>query len=332
MKKILLAVAAIALLASCSTNDEVVKLRDNSIQVSTNLGNRLISKTTGDATVALGVFAFTAAGHAYFADNKLSYDGTAWVLDPKQYWPIDNTIDLKFAAYGPFDDANILMASCYATGVAFSFNHAAASVPGTDVIVSPMTAAINNGTKVDLSTFGHALTQLVFKATLSQSSNPTLKVKINDLIVKSADSANYAAGAWSTATFGVSVDHVLVRAGTSDYTVTSSTAAVGSTNVINVIPNSVDDVTARQIYVKATAYKEVNGADVAVGTKELTINVDGATTPYVAKWVMGTQVVYTISLDADAVVDGDNNKKAIEFNTPQVTTWETNTTDDIISL
>lgn len=318
-------------MASCSTTDEVVKVRDNSIQVSTNLGNRLISKATADATVALGVYAFTAAGDAYFADNKLSDNGSACVLYPKQYWPIDGTTKLKFAAYGPYNDANITERSCdAANGVAFSFTHAAASVPGTDVIVSPMTAAIDNGTKVDLSTFGHALTQLLFSATLSQSSNPTLKVKINDLIVKSAASADYAAGAWGN--FGASADHVLVRAGTSDYTVTSSTAAVGSTNFINVIPNSVADVTARQIYVKATAYKEVKGADVAVGTKVLTINVDGATAPCVAQWVMGTQVVYTITLDADAVVDGDNNKKAIEFNTPQVTTWVTNTTDDNFSL
>lgn len=328
MKKIFLAIFAVAAMASCSKNEVTLDGAQKAIGFApAQFGNTVINRADGSELKGsvLGVFAYQAKGNptALYINDELSYQTDSWKLGNTYYWPTENS-ELKFFAYGPKATNNgITAAGCNVAGTpTFSYEIKNAA---TDVIVDL------SGQTVDKNTvtfnLSHVLTQLLFKAQLSAKTNANLTVKINSITVKAHNKGDFSIvdnngnkATWTNLA-GTLTSYVALNTDT-EVTAVNGSSVVLSTPTLNMIPAN----TTAQIVVVAAAYDKSTGSK--INEKTVTISFDGTSAPFLDAWTAGTQVTYTLTLNADDIAN-EGGSNAIEFGNPTVVGWGTGTGGDI---
>lgn len=169
MKKFaLLAVAAVAVLASCSKEGSESTGGAKTIEFRSVVekGRASVIGTTADLQ-SFFVLGDNGDDDLSFLSAAVYRDGASWSYAPKKVWPADNS-DVKFFAYSPINDA-VTSSMSMAAGVA-SFNYtvpADQSVLNTacDLLVASGTGngTVNAATPVSF-TFYHALSAVTFTA------------------------------------------------------------------------------------------------------------------------------------------------------------------------
>lgn len=204
MKKILIATAAVAMIATSCSNNEIFEETQNvrnaiQFDVTTNkqtkAGDSYVAASAFTGTQKFGVFAYytdgvwadkgSAATPAFMFDTEVA--GAGYAYSDAKYWPNNETDKISFFAYYPSKDANVTLQA------SSGGSYAAASVglPKISFTV-PATAANQvdlmyagfkkDQTKTDGTvafTFNHALTQVVFsaKASATLATGTTITVK-----------------------------------------------------------------------------------------------------------------------------------------------------------
>lgn len=189
MKKIFIAVLAVAALASCSKEQVVVEQPKAAIGFDTFVENstRAATDITGDNISNFGVYGSVTNGQGQkgviFSNEEVRKNGNLFTYSPVQYW-IEGSA-YKFLAIAPFDAAQWTYtlpkdANAVENGT-ISFNNAAANAEqdllfaaAAKTTSAPLTA---DPGKVGF-TFGHVLSRVTFTFTnaFAENSNITLKV------------------------------------------------------------------------------------------------------------------------------------------------------------
>ena len=212
MKKSILGLAALALLASCNT-DEDIQLADKAVIGFNGVfveNSTRANDLTKDNILDFGVFGSVVKGEnsgLIFNNTKVYKSGTAFKYDLPQYWV--TSADYDFVAIAPFTDAHwsygLTTSTVARTGV-ITFDNAAAAA-NQDLLFAYATRttaeAITTQPEAVGFTFNHMLSRVffTFKNDFASNSNITLKVtnvKINNAHKKGTLTINdgVAAEAW----------------------------------------------------------------------------------------------------------------------------------------
>lgn len=301
MKKILIAMCAVAAMASCSKNEVVESaMTQQEMTFGVVKGNSVATKTTTglETDEVLGVYAFS--GNTAFdgiENEKLSYISSAWALPTTHYYPV--TGDVTFWAYGEDgkdvtnSEGVISEQSCDATnGPAFTVTIPAATLDA-DVYATQAVATGSASTATTAPvTFAlqRVLASLVVKAQLSDAAATDITVKITAVTVSASTSGEYANKVWTSA--GSSVDYSLSSTTSS---ISTDAAEFGSVNLVPYID------TYPTINVTGAVYQN----DVAIRT----LTAETELTAFAA----GSQYTYTLQVSPTGT--------AITFGQPTVTDW-----------
>ena len=194
MKKSILGLAALALLASCN-NDEDIQLADKAVIGFNGVfveNSTRANDLTKDNICDFGVFGSVVKGAnsgLIFNNTKVYKSGTAFKYDLPQYWV--TSADYDFVAIAPFTNAHwsygLTTSTVARTGV-ITFDNAAAAA-NQDLLFAYATRttaeAITTQPEAVGFTFNHMLSRVffTFKNDFASNSNITLKVtnvKINN--------------------------------------------------------------------------------------------------------------------------------------------------------
>ena len=194
MKKSILGLAALALLASCN-NDEDIQLADKAVIGFNGVfveNSTRANDLTKDNILDFGVFGSVEKGAnsgLIFNNTEVYKSGTAFKYDLPQYWV--TSADYDFVAIAPFTDAHwsyrLTTSTVARTGV-ITFDNAAAAA-NQDLLFAYATRttaeAITTQPEAVGFTFNHMLSRVFFTFTndFAPNSNITLKVtnvKINN--------------------------------------------------------------------------------------------------------------------------------------------------------
>ena len=174
MKRIFLAVLAIAAIASCTKNEVNEVTDNNQITFQTVVGpntKALIDGTSyGDSDPSFGTFAyynatgttFPASSALYIPESQVTYVGPNWTTTTPYYWPKNGS--LAFFSYSPWSIKDSV--SCSETdGITIS-NYDVSAAQDVDVMVADVkTGMTSNGTNGDYNgvptIFRHKLSQIV---------------------------------------------------------------------------------------------------------------------------------------------------------------------------
>ena len=194
MKKILIAMCAVATMASCSQNEllDINESNPNLISFDTYWCNytRATEASVDNikSTGGFGVWSKTTtnswSGSSLFINNENVKWGDAWTTDRKYYWPSNDALD--FVAYYPYNkDAvltnNILTCEEIVTTAANQ----------KDILVSTVLTSLNsgNGTNGAVSfTMSHVLSQVDFKIAVEEGSN--VSVIINSFEIQGVNTTH----------------------------------------------------------------------------------------------------------------------------------------------
>lgn len=323
MKKILLAVAAVATMASCSQNEEFENVGQ---KAEIKIGTTAVTRATEQNTAGLQkdgfqLYAYNTGTSAMTKDLALAKEawingkatyGSAWeVAGGPYYWPIEEK--LQFFAYSPVDGVTYTATDGQAKGFPkFTYTVGATDDTQKDLVISSalnLAKATSGATPTVSLTFKHALTQIniqVVQESLDYTYEITKDVTITG--VKGSGTFTYTGentGAWEAS--GNDVEYTYTLGDIKDGTDKSEVMAG---NALMLIPQ---DLTNAKITI---TYNTKKGSSyVFKGTKEISLNLTTA-------WGFGTKILYKLTLP----VGGEKVKvdaKADEWGTETPETTET---------
>lgn len=171
MKRIFLAVLAIAAIASCTKNEVNEVTDNNQITFQTVVGpnTKALIDGTSYTDPSFGTFAYYNANTTpveefptnakpYIPESQVSYSASNWTTTTPYYWPKNGS--LTFFSYSPWSiNGNV---SCSETdGITIS-NYDVSAAQDVDVMVADVkTGMTSNGTNGVPTIFRHKLSQLV---------------------------------------------------------------------------------------------------------------------------------------------------------------------------
>ncbi len=226
MKKFfLLAVAAVAVLASCSKNTlDPASQKNRVINFNTVANKATRAPLTGTVysydCPSFGVFASyleatktwaanKATATRYMDDVEVSFNDTKdiWAPSSTYYWPLEGS--LSFIAYSPYDAATAAFAEATGTLTLTNFTVASTVADQVDLLYSSVNADrtqnesyyVDGGNSKNSETaegdkgvnikFKHALAQVTFKAkTADEVYDAGLSFKIDTIVVNAASTAD----------------------------------------------------------------------------------------------------------------------------------------------
>ena len=180
MKKFfVIAVAAVAAMASCSKTDLIETAND---QNAINFNAFFHKATKANLTTSDNIAAFEVTAmlgtNTYFSQIAVSKSGSAWTYSPVQYWPA--TGELDFFAWAPTTSGTGITRSAYndfivapAQDAASQYDFVVARTQGTK------DATTGNGAKNDVTiNFRHAMSQIDVNSANLPSVDVILKVLV----------------------------------------------------------------------------------------------------------------------------------------------------------
>ncbi len=193
MKKIFIAVLAVAALASCSQEYVVVEQPKAAIGFDTFVENstRAAADITSDNISNFGVYGSVTNGQGQkgviFSNEEVRKNGNLFTYSPVQYW-IEGSA-YKFLAIAPFDAAKWTYATTATNAVengTIAFDNAAA-LASQDLLF----AAAAKTTPAPLTddpgkvgfTFGHVLSRVAFTFTNSFAENSNITLKVHNVAI-----------------------------------------------------------------------------------------------------------------------------------------------------
>jgi hypothetical protein len=307
MKKLVFAIAAVAVMASCSNNEVINDGPDNAVRFTSVVGNstRAVG-TTGLidlAALKLSNDGFAVSTNGLGSGGEMNnlvvkYSASAWNYTGDYFWPVSASQNVAFTAYAPAGTSGVTLTGAGITVSGF----VPVTTPANQIdLLYAAPANFNrsgSGASGVALTFNHLLTQVVFAITtdIPAGDSPT--------IVSIALTIPNGTGAYNGTTWTAS-------ANPQTYTVFSSNAlsstAVTSTPLL-MIPQTLPVGT---------------NALVTFSVKGVTTSntVDLSTLSVVKSWTAGTKVTYSISFN--------NTDLKIKFTDPTISTW-TNAADGFI--
>ena len=328
MKKIIIAVLAVAAMVACSTEQTVVAPKGDAIGFSTFVDNATrATDITKDNLVDFGVYASieNASGAALILTNERVYKNadSAWIYDNTQYWV--PTAMYEFTAFAPRTGAHWTYApATTADNGVVTFNNKAAAADQDFIFAAAdkdlrETTALTASPGVVNFTFAHQLSKVAFKFNndFDAVNNITLRVynvNVTGLVSEATTAvAGGATGVWT-------------KTATSDtFARTFRTkVATGTENTPEIIPAQGNTVTDYHYFIPVAGTEYTISFDVDIIQAGVTVDTYHHTnlkvTPALAK---GGNYVFTTTLNASNVSD-DPTKQLypIEFNVTGVEGWD----------
>ena len=330
MKKIIIAVLAVAAMVACSTEQTVVAPKGDAIGFSTFVDNATrATDITKDNLVDFGVYASieNTSGAALILSNAQVYRGTtsAWTYDNTQYW-VPKAM-YEFTAFAPYTGAKWAYApSTTADEGKVTFDNKTATADQDFIFAAAdkdlrETTALTASPGVVNFTFAHQLSKVAFKFNndFDAVNNITLRVynvNVAGLVSKAnATIANGVAGEWTKVT---------PEEGDATFARTFGTqVATGTENTATIIAAKGNIVTDYHYFIPVadTQYTvtfdvDIFQAGVLIDTYHHTVN----TKPTLAK---GGNYVFTTTLNASNVSDDPTQQLyPIEFTVNDVNGWD----------
>lgn len=296
MKKILLAVAAVATMASCSQNEEFENVGQ---KAEIKIGTTAVTRATEQNTAGLQkdgfqLYAYNTGTSAMTKDLALAKEawinGNATYASPDwtvaggpYYWPIDEK--LQFFAYSPADGVAYTAPNGTDAGFPkFTYTVGATADVQKDLVISSALNKTKETTKATPAvslTFKHALTQIniqVIEGSSDYTYEITPTVKISG--IKGDGTFTYTGenvGTWTPGSTDATYTYTLG-------TITAGTSAVTDGNALMLIPQ---DLTDAKITITYNTKK--GDSYVFKGTKEIPLNSTTA-------WGFGTKILYKLTL------------------------------------
>lgn len=300
MKKVLLAIAAVATITSCSQNEE---FENPTQKAEISFNTAAVTRATGMTTESFNVFkvyGYTHAGDfSTETEGKVLVDGlfnkdveNKWTAegDKKFYWPAENNV--TFFAYSPVEDSGIAYTAPTLKGyptVDYKVNNTIASQ--SDFLIAQKTGSIADSESGISLGFKHALTQIAFKL---KGSETDVNYSVTKLVLKGIkNSGTYD---WGTTKWTIKGDAV-----TPDYTIdmtgddaatkfaggVDAVALTGSDKILMLIPQA---LAANVATIDVTYTAEQNGTILCDGKTAKTVKIPAI------EWVAGQKILYTIAL------------------------------------
>lgn len=297
MKKILLAVAAVATMASCSQNEEFENVGQKAeIKIGTTAVTRATVMETKDfKTFRAFGYAFgkgttygdATAGAKILDGTFTSTDGNAWsvVGDEKFYWPA--TDQVIFFGYSPELSTVNGDVYTYAQGyptIKYTVNSTIKDQADFLVAQTAGMTKTSDGT-VSLG-FSHALTQIEFKL---KGDDNTVTYTVTGLTLKgiaNSGTYSYEDKVWSVAA-DVTKDNYSITGLNTTITGTTPVELLDKTQLMILMPQVLSGASVEVTY---SAKKTVDGKDVI-----LLDNVT-KTAAITGTWGVGEKTVYTLVL------------------------------------
>lgn len=321
MKKVLLAIAAVATITSCSQNEEF----ENQGQEAEISFNSVINKSTRAAIIENAKFSsFTVSGYrtaekmtsetqlatGFMDDVKVSKGEGGWSQVGTFYWPA--TAYVSFFATSPEQTLDITTKAGFPT-----FNYTVgATAEQVDLLAANLINQQKEDNKVTLG-FRHLLTQVNFSI---KGDTEDFKYVISKLEISgvgttatySFDGAVGTVGTWGNTTSNGEYSYD-IEATPKEIIVTdiasSTELEVTGTSLFMLIPQTLTASAKVSITYYAIPKDKTDSLDRTFeGTKTVELGTS-------TKWEANKKVRYTLVLSSDA--------KSIEIGEPTVTAWDT---------
>lgn len=291
MKKILFVAMAATMFAACTQNEELENMGSNK-EMKFNTAVMSTTRATAITTASFNQFTL----YAYYGENDatgiingidFTKNSETWVASSGKtfYWPGENNVN--FWGYSAVESdgqtKSDKITEYNATNKTFKFTVQTASANQEDLLVAEgiqLNSKSNNGTAS--IAFKHALTKMSFKI-IGQETSTDYSYNVTGITInaKSTETYSLSTKAWETTTpVPASVDFTL----TAPENAISGTTATNVSDVLMMIPQT--------------------GATITVS---YTVTAGGYTTESLTKtftfdaWEKGKNMVYTITLPADAI-------------------------------
>lgn len=328
MKKIIIAVLAVAAMVACSTEQTVVAPKGDAIGFSTFVDNATrATDITKDNLVDFGVYASieNTSGAGMILTNERVYKNAqgAWTYDNTQYWV--PTAKYEFTAFAPHTSAHWTYApATTADNGVVTFNNKAATAD-QDFIFAAADKDLTGTTALTASpgvvnfTFAHQLSKVAFKFNndFDAVNNITLRVyNVNVTGLVSEATTAVAEGATGVWTKKATSDTFARTFGTQ--------VATGTENTADIIAAQGNTVTDYHYFIPVAGTEYTISFDVDIIQAGVTVDTyhhkNLKVTPALAK---GGNYVFTTTLDASNV-SNDPTKQLypIEFTVNDVNGWD----------
>lgn len=294
MKKILLAIAAVATMTGCTQNEEFENLGQKA-----EIGFNTAAVTRATAMVTANFNEFKVYGYAHadgfdkattatsIVDGTFKKTGSNWgeAEGKKFYWPSEGNV--TFFAYSPIGDAGIKYTApvSYPNFPTVEYKVNSTIANQSDFVVAQKTGdGVTDKDGVSLG-FKHALTQIVFKL---KGSDKDVNYSVTKLVMKgimNSGTYNWADNTWTVGTVPASYTIDMADGAATEFLGDAAdvTELSGNDKVLMLIPQA---PTTATIDVTYTAVK--GGLEICKGTK--TVNVPEG------QWGVGQKIIFTIAL------------------------------------
>lgn len=326
MKKILLAVATVLAITSCSQNEEfenaaqkaevnfttVVSkaVRASELKTAdlrTNGGFKVFAYNTEVADMAVGSILNTT----FMDDVTVEWKTSKWEMDSENpfYWPLTDKI--QFFSYSPITNVNYIKPDGLKTGYpSFTYSVADNVANQEDLVVAyakNQTKPTVSSTPVNLN-FKHILAQINFKLK-GKDAGFTYNVKkitlsnINKTGTFTYGDPEVAIGTWPTSSESTSYEYSAVY---TEFSNTSESIIATGDNGLMLIPQTLGETA--KITIEYSTKNISTSKGTFDGTKEVSLKD--------IVWAVGDKILYTLSLPSGA--------ESVTF-TPEVDNWNAET-------
>lgn len=313
MKKILLSVAVLATLASCSQNEVVDLPQSNEIGFRT-LNDRVVSKNANDneTPVDFRVFAQKVGSEAWSFVDYVT-DGATTATAPAggpYYWPTDGST-MKFYGYAPYEDGNTVTESAATAGTVNLAYIVPAGAQEDFTVATPVESIPDAETKeyADTNvafTFNHMLSKVSVKVELEDEFGDKNFISVNEKTEPNPATAYNDNDAEFTATFTALKNAIAVDATASDpapaaATVDANTSlAYSGVQSYYIAPQAFKDckLQINGITIRDNATKSVM---LSGDLKELTLTgaeIEGKTD---VEFEAGVHYIFTITISGESI-------------------------------
>lgn len=294
MKKILLAIAAVATMTGCTQNEEFDNLGQ---KAEIGFNTAAVTRATAMTTANFNEFKVYGYAHVGEFDKAITatsiVDGTFKKTEgnwgeaegQKFYWPSEGNV--TFFAYSPIGDAGIkyIAPVSYPDFPTVEYKVNSTIANQSDFVIARKTSdGVTDKNGVSLG-FKHALTQIAFKL---KGSDKDVNYSVTELVMKgimNSGTYDWANNAWSVGE--TSDNYTINMASAAAITFVGDAADVtelsGNDKVLMLIPQA---PTTATIDVTYTAVK--GGLEICKGTKTVNVPKD--------QWGVGQKIIFTIAL------------------------------------
>lgn len=302
MKKVLLAIAAVATITSCSQNEEF----ENPAQKA-EIGFNTAAVTRATAMITDNFKEFQVYGYAHSGtfDNEtegtslvngyFKNDGAGWKENggKKFYWPSSGNV--TFFAYSPVpatDNAN--PNAVYNTPTdgkgcpTIDYTVVDNIANQEDFLIAQLTGdGTNNKEGVSLA-FKHALTQIAFQLKGSEGSVNYDVTKLVFKGVKNSGTYNWGTSKWEVKSDATTPDYVInMSEGITFVGEADATPLTGNDKILMLIPQT---LAVNVATIDVTYSAKQNGVILCDGKTAKTVKIPAI------EWAKGQRIIYTISL------------------------------------